>query len=108
MELLGDVFVPRSLGGVGWGTVRAEGLFGNWLAEMWLLGFGLYVIPLVAVMSRLLRGREELMSGAVFLPICGSYHPCDFGWRAVLPVSMDNGWLRGARTQFQERECCPC
>lgn len=72
------VFLEHPLFGVGYGTVRSYDLLTTWLAQIGLLGFLLYAIPVVALCVRLLKVNTD--TAKVYFIIIVAYN-------AILMVS---------------------
>lgn len=87
------VFLEHPVMGIGFGTVRSFDLFSTWLAELGVVGFGLFVLPVCALLGRLVRqGKTQSMSyemavyitvylGILFVSVSEPYYP--FGWIVV-------------------------
>lgn len=60
------VFLSHPILGVGWGTIRTESLLATWLAEIGLVGFMAFVVPLFTMMRAVSSESEEISLPFVF------------------------------------------
>ncbi|WP_101721667.1 O-antigen ligase family protein [Eggerthella timonensis] len=68
MSLHWQVFLDHALTGVGWGTARSTDLITTWLAELGVIGFTLFVVPLVKICAKLcsLKDMRNAFAMSIF------------------------------------------
>lgn len=60
------VFLSHPILGIGWGTIRTESLLATWLAEIGLVGFTAFIVPLLAMMHAVRNESEGISLPFVF------------------------------------------
>lgn len=61
-----DIFKEHFFIGVGYGTIRSYDLFSTWLAELGIIGFSLYFIPIIKILYKLIK-IDTYESNGLFL-----------------------------------------
>lgn len=86
-----QVFLEHPFVGIGFGTVRSTDLLTTWLAELGVVGFAFYMVPLVLLVGRLAARFETLAIetaiyivayvGILFVSVPEPYYV--FGWIVI-------------------------
>lgn len=63
-----SIFLEKPITGLGYGTIRASSLFYSLLAELGIIGFGLYLLPIVNICKDLFKVRKNFqLESAIFM-----------------------------------------